>query len=631
MSLLFACAFGFIAAGCHHNNVTSGYGVAWITLTDEPGDFTSYVVTVDSVILSGKTYGLVTAIAAPEIVDFTKLVNFSELWSSTPIPVDTYVSATLTLDFTSAQIFVQINGQPVQATVVDSTGEVATTLEVTVTLDPQNQLIFQPTYASTNALRLALDYDLAASSTVDLTTSPPTVTVHPFMTAATAASDSKLIRIRGPLVNSSVNVDTYSTFIRPFFDEVNNLGSVTIFNSANTVYTLDGVTYVGIPGIQALSQTSAGSTMTAAFCTFQPTATLYPGISAGIFYSQYIVAGSTLEDFYTDGIEGDVIARNGNLLTVRGATLFANADQLVAYIPLDSFVQLGTGTLVTADGISTLGPLNYNSVSVGQHMTARGLYSIDANSVVTIDSTGTSDTNTGSVRLQSTELWGPLNSSASGSLALNVQSIQDWPVSNYNFAGNGTSAAQDPTAANFLVNTGTLPLPSGTANGDFLWVDGVTTPFGTAPPDFIAESVNAAPTVAATMIVNWTAAAGTTAPFITPLTDSALTIDLSNAAFVSGIIRIGPQSIDMTTLGASPTIVPVPPPAPTGLPPVFLPLFGVGSSSGGILAFNSFTEFVTALNTDFTNLTQVVTVTARGNYNPSTNIFSASAIDVVLL
>lgn len=626
LALLCACAFGLIAAGCHHQNNNSNYAVAWITLTDEPGDFTSYIVVVDSVVLTGKYYGPITAIATPELMDLTKLANYSEMWASAPIPVDTYVSATITLDFTDAQIFVQVNGVPVQATVVDSTGAAVTTMEVLVTLDPNNPLIFQQTYASTNALRLAFDYDLAASSTVNLTTSPPTVTVNPYITASTAAPDSKLIRVRGPLVNSSVNIGSFSTYIRPFFDEVNALGTLTVFNSASTVYTLGGVTYVGTPGVNALSQSSAGATMTAAYCTFEPTATLYAGITAGKFNSTYVIAGSTLEDFYTDGMEGDVIARSGNVLTLRGATLFANAAQAVQYQALDSLVQLGTGTLVTADGVATLGPLNYNSVSVGQHITVRGLYSVSSTGVVTIDSTGTSDTNTGSVRLQSTELWGSLTSSASGSLLMNVQSIQDWPVSNYNFTGNG---ATTPTPASFVVNTGSLSLPAGA--GDLLWVDGFTSPFGSAPPDFIAEAINAAPTVPASMVVTWNATTGTTAPFAS-LTDSGLSINLANAALVSGTIRLGADSIDMTTLSATPEILPLlAPPPPAGLPPVYLPLFGIGSFATGILSFNGYPAYVTQLGTTLSALTAVTKLTARGTYNPGTNIFTASSIDVLTL
>ncbi len=85
-------------------------------------------------------------------------------------------------------------------------------------------MILQPTFATSNALRLAINYDMTASNKVDLTTSPPTLTVKPFMSVATTAADSKLIRVRGPLINSSVNAGTYTVVVRPFFDEVNSLG-----------------------------------------------------------------------------------------------------------------------------------------------------------------------------------------------------------------------------------------------------------------------------------------------------------------------------------------------------------------------------------------------------------------------
>jgi hypothetical protein len=84
------CAAGVIAAGCHHNNLDSGYGVAWITLSDTtPDDYTSYTVNVDSVTLTGEAYGVITAIATPETVDFTKLDNINELFSAASIPNDT--------------------------------------------------------------------------------------------------------------------------------------------------------------------------------------------------------------------------------------------------------------------------------------------------------------------------------------------------------------------------------------------------------------------------------------------------------------------------------------------------------------------------------------------------------------
>ncbi|MDP9007656.1 MAG: DUF4382 domain-containing protein, partial [Pseudomonadota bacterium] len=468
-ALLCACTFGFLAAGCHHNNLNSGFGVAWTTLslTDDAGQFSSYVVTIDSVVLVGKTVGSVSAVAVPETVDLTKLTNLSELWATASVPVDTYTSAIITLDYTNAQISVMVNGAPVKATIVDPSGVTPTTVAVNVNFDTSNELILQPTFATSNALRLAFNYDLAASSTVDVTASPPKVTVKPFMSMTTNSPDNKLIRVRGALINSSVNLGTYTVVVRPFFDEVNSLGTMTLFNDAKTIYTFGGITYVGNSGLTPISQSSAGSTVAAAFTTFEPTTTPAAGVTAGIFHSVYVVAGGTLEDFFTDGLEGDVIARNGNVLTVRGATLFANLAQVVQYENLDSQVTVGPGTLVTADGVATLGPLNFNSISVGQHIAARGLYSVNSAGVTLLDSTGSS-TDTGSVRLQSTEVFGKLVSEGTGSIALNLQTIENWPASVYNFAGNGVNAAQDPTAANYLVNTGALTLPAA-AVGDPLW------------------------------------------------------------------------------------------------------------------------------------------------------------------
>jgi hypothetical protein len=333
-------------------------------------------------------------------------------------------------------------------------------------------------------------------------------------------------------------------------------------------------------------------------------------------------------------VEGDVTARKGNTLTLHGATLFANAAQLVQFETLDATVLLGPATQVTADGVSTLGPLNYNSIAVGQHITARGLFSQASSGAITLDSTGASATDTGSVRLQSTELFGSAVSTSAGSLDLNLLAIGNWPVSIYNFAGNGVSAAQDPTPGNFLVNTGSLTVPAFAA-GDPVWVDGYVSPFGSAPPDFLAQSVSAEAAVQATLVVSWSGT-GTTAPFV-PLSATGLTIDLTNAAFGSGQLRIGAQAIDITTLPASPNIVPaVATNDPTSGLPLFSPVFSVGPGAitatvvNPIQSFNDFANFVTQLNTTFAVPTPATKFVAQGFYDRASNTFTASSIDVVL-
>jgi hypothetical protein len=618
------------------------------------------------VVLTGVVNGNVTVLDVPETVDFTKLKNVAELWGSASIPNDTYTAAIITIDYTSADISVVVNGAPQQAKVINSAGAAVTTVAVTVTLDPTNRAYIIPTYATTSGIRLAIDFDLAASNSVNLATSPATVTVAPYFTVATSASDQRPILVRGPLVNTSLNEQTYSVYVRPFFDEVNTSGTLSMFNELSpvtpacphtqAVYTINGTAYANSAAITVLSETSAGSTMTLASTTYVPTVT--PSATAAIFCVNYMIGGSTLEDFYTYGIEGDVIARNGDTLTVRGPTVFFTSAEVVSTLTADYHVILGSGTLVTQDGAASDAKLNYNSVSVGQHITARGLCTVttitndqavsvdtctSVNGYPTLDSTGTSATNTGSVRILSTQFFGSVVSTGSGSLTMNVQDINEYPVSAYDFTGTGTSAATDAVPANYVVGTGSLALPTDLTAGSSVWVDGIVGPYGSAPPDLNALDVEDQGSEPATLIFTYATLAGTGA--FTSLTDSGITLDLSNAHLGSAVIRLGAGSIDVTTLPAAPTIVPqivpTPPPpikVPTSglttadLPPTFLPLFCAGTSTSGIACFNTFATFVTTLYSDLTGASPagIAQIDARGTYNAATNTFTAAAINVVL-
>jgi hypothetical protein len=669
-AFVIALVFAGMAAGCHRNNLTSGYGIGWITLTDEPSKFASYVVAVDSVVMTGVNDGEVTVLDVPETVDFTKITNVSELWGSASIPNDHYTSAIITLDYTYANISVLVNGVPQQAKVVDSTGAAVTTVAVTVTFDPVNQAYVIPTYATTSGIRLAIDFDLAASNRVNLATSPATVTVSPYFTIATSASDEKPIVVRGPLVNTSVNEQTYSVYVRPFYDEANTAGTLTLFNNVSVadgqalcpqnspVYTINGTAYPGSSAIGVLSQTSSGSTITQAVTTYHPTVT--PSATAAVFCVNYMIGGSTLEDFYTFGVEGEVIARNGDTLTLRGATLDANASEVVNFLPANDFqVTLGPSTLVTRDDAPSDVGLNYNSISVGQHIIARGVctatgITIDTgasdsgvtcnsvNGLPTLDATASS-TNTGSVRIIPTQAFGTLVSTADGSLTMDLTNLNQYPVSVYNFAGTGASPA---VPAAYVVNTTGVTLPTDLTAGGPVWVDGIVGSYGSAPPDFSALDVVDEVSEPATLVVQYVASAGNNATAFATLTGNGFTFNLGDNLLSSAQIDIGAESIDLTTLATSPTVVPqpvvgtVPPPvmqATSGLtsadlPPTFLPLFCEGNTAKGIACYNTYSDYVTELNTIFAAAppASVYAITARGSYNRAANTFTAAAVDVVL-
>jgi hypothetical protein len=182
------------------------------------------------------------------------------------------------------------------------------------------------------------------------------------------------------------------------------------------------------------------------------------------------------------------------------------------------------------------------------------------------------------------------------------------------------------------VNTGSLAIPAGVAVGGALGIDGTTTPFGSAPPDFNASAINPELSVPARLQVDWTSA-GTTAPFAT-LTNAGLTIDLTNANYKSGAIRIGSESIDLKSLAATPQIVPATPIGDAGLPAKFLPSFAIGNltstaNTTAIAVYNTFPSFVTQVPKSIVAATPALHFVAAGLYNRGTNTFTASSIDVV--
>jgi hypothetical protein len=85
---------------------TSACGGALVTLTDAPGDFLSYIVTVDSLTLTRSDGTVVQTLPVKTTVDFAQLVNLSEIVSAAQIPDGNYVSASMTLDYSGATIVV---------------------------------------------------------------------------------------------------------------------------------------------------------------------------------------------------------------------------------------------------------------------------------------------------------------------------------------------------------------------------------------------------------------------------------------------------------------------------------------------------------------------------------------------
>src|SRR5262249_37741148 len=145
-------------------------------------------------------------------VDFTDLVELKEFLTAATVPNGTYVEGTVRLDYTNADIEVDVNGMPTHAVAVDATGGPPTTVDLDIRVDNRKQLVVSP---GRPAL-LELDFALLASNTVDLTKTTPQVTVQPFIVASVDVADSREARVRGPLVSVDTTAGDYHINLRPF-------------------------------------------------------------------------------------------------------------------------------------------------------------------------------------------------------------------------------------------------------------------------------------------------------------------------------------------------------------------------------------------------------------------------------
>ncbi|TLZ16264.1 MAG: DUF4382 domain-containing protein, partial [Gammaproteobacteria bacterium] len=212
-----ACALVMLASCGGSSNTPLGTLV--VTLSDTSGDFASYRVQIDSISLTN-TNGTVWTLhpwlaGVSELADLAALTDGSELLVADAVPSGTYKSATLVLDYLSASVWVNLNGQALAASVVNSKGTAPTTSSVTVTFDPSDQL----TITSGKSSRLAVDIDLAASNSIDTSGSTPKVTVQPYAVMRPAPADASSMRARGLLVIVESASNDYISNTRPLTDQ----------------------------------------------------------------------------------------------------------------------------------------------------------------------------------------------------------------------------------------------------------------------------------------------------------------------------------------------------------------------------------------------------------------------------
>ena len=587
---------GIVVAGCSGGGSGSDAttGQALVSLTDAAGDFLSYTVDVQSLTLTKLNGSVVETLPLTTRVNFADYVEMTEFFTAATIPSGTYTSARMRLDFSAADLQVEDAGGNAVSVPVgnirDGNGTPITTLDVEVKFDDRRNLFIAPGIPA----HLTLDFNLQASNTADLTVNPPVVTVKPFLVADVDPQNPKTMRLRGPLKSVNQQNNSYEVFLRPFFRNIGDFGSLTVHTDATTVFEIDEVNYQGSAGLGALSAKPSG-TATLAFGQWK--------VDTKQFKADEVLAGSSVPGGTRDVVVGDVIARIGDQLTVKGASLLRSDGTFTFRDTIT--INVAAATKVKQQALMTTG-LTKDDISVGQRIAAFG--ALDG-------STSTLDATTGLVRLLVTSVAGTVNTTGAGSLEMTVQRIDGRKIALFNFAGTGTSSATDADPTHYQVSTGLLDLTGLTA-GTPVRALGFVTHFKTAPPDFTAQTLVNLTNHAATLLVNWRPS--TAAPFSSS-TDAGLVLNLTGAGGAHYVWR-GPVATDLLTLGESPTIVPQDPSAG---------LFALGAN-GTVQVFTQFSGYRVALEQRLSQGQLANTVGAHGIYSDASATITADQIFTVL-
>lgn len=576
-------------------------GTVMVALTDADGDFLNYTVDVLSLTLETANGRIIETLPQRSRINFTDYVDLSELVTIATIPPGTYVSGTIRLDYGGAEVFVEASGEAKAAIVTGIDGNALGETALRIVLSDRDQLVVRRGLPSL----LQLDFDLDASHTVDIETSPATAVAEPFILAEIVPVDEKALRVRGPLVSVDESTMTYTADLRPFHERDGAFGEVTIHVTDATHFEVNEDLYVGLNGLRALEASGAG-TPTVAMGTLD--------VAAREFTADLVLAGSSVPGIEFDAVVGNVIRRDENLLTVRGATILQSDRD--AHFHDDVVVEVGPDTKVYRDGYRHR-DLGVAAISIGQRVTIRGIQALP-----TTDATAPQvvfDATQGAVRMHVTRLAGIVNTVTPGQVDLTLHAIDRRRVAIFDFTGTGINPDLDADPANYEVLTGNLLL-SDFAAGRPIVARGFPNRFGEAPPDFVGRTIIDYTGVRSALGVGW-GTAGTAAPFALIGSDR-LVLDNDNPdTDVRHHIKQGPVLIDLATLGSDTTIVPA-----TGIRTVYYV-----KTADSLRIYSDFADFVADLSASLDGTTAARSLHARGLYDQDSNLFTAYKIGIHLL
>jgi hypothetical protein len=641
----------------------NGSAVVTLTATPSTDTYLAYRVGLASVQLqtsNGRAAGAV--LPKGTTVDLARLTNLSEVVGAASLAQGNYSQAVITLDYSSAQIIYD-NGtvDGLALTPVGAGGQALGQVTLLLFLDPSDQ--FGVVRGSSG--RLSLAFNLAASNVINV--AQKTVTVMPMVVASTQPLDTKVVRIRGPLGSINSSSTGFTAGIVPFDFGNAGAGSLGVSAQSVTTFEINGTPSTGSAGMTQMAAlkpgvmveafgtlTTSSSSSSSLLNTTTPASTTevttcsdgttpVTGATGALicadgstltttaentndtgtltatnvnFSASEVLAGSSVQGDGFDRVSGIVTGRSGDTLTIDDGTLLTNegANSLVAGT---ATIKIGANTEVTQFGTASTEANGTQDISVGSLIYAFGTASAISSSSVTLDASA------GRARLGQTTASGLVTGQGTtDTLTLNLSTLGGRSAASFDFAGTGTAASADASAAAYLVTTADLTLTNATV-GSPVQVTGSVTPFGAAGSagDLSGTALLDYTTIAAELVMDY--GAGTPAPFASYST-TEIVLDARNSAVgVRHEIQIGAQTVNIVGIQQDPIIVPNSSATNT--------IFTIGHAvSGTFENFDTYSAFVTQLQTELNGNVLATGVTAVGQYTTTTYTFSASSITLFL-
>ncbi|MFT6733120.1 MAG: hypothetical protein ACJAS9_001305 [Polaribacter sp.] len=455
-------------------------GTLLIGLTDADGDFLTYSVDVVGLELTREDGVTVSVLPSSQTIDFADYVEVSELAAAATIPAGIYTSGTITLDYTNADVQVEKDSEVSTALMVDTDGAALITETLDLQLDEGNRLVITRRVPAL----FEIDFNLAASHTVNLATDPIEVTTEPYIIAEVDPIVIKEFRVRGPLIQVDEAESFFRIAVRPFHHQSARNGGVNVSTNDETNYEIDGEAYLGAEGLNQIATMPEG-TPTITFGVFMRAEDSFTAVS--------VVAGSSVPGADFDGATGGVvIARDGNTLRVKGASVIRTDGQVIFDDEISVIVAETTKVFknrkITEESSIT-------DISVGQSINVVGNMTQDGDELIL-------DATEGVVKMNITFASGYTVSKDDATLDVDLQAIQGRKPELFDFAGTGIDSTFDAEVDNYEVNINNL-IVSGFEPNDPVRVSGYIAPFATAPSDFNATSVINYAQSRSQIFVNW--------------------------------------------------------------------------------------------------------------------------------